>query len=361
LQHTTADPVQQTPKQIEAARGPCGHGAIMLALAMLLLLSELQAPASLRAVMPASRFQFGKVVQGTVVEHDFILKNEGTALLELSRASMTAPILATSLPRNVEPGSQVSLRFKLDTSSLEGPFDGQILLFLNDSDNPGIWLALEGQVVRSIEASPMPTVYLATLLGQPQEGWVELINHDTVPFQVLGIDSAGAKLTTRVKTLEEGRRYRLLVGVSGKAPLGKRSDTLTVRTSSPTTPLVKITVNTYVHDTVYSFPDSVDLGDLPLSAVQADPGLLQRSAQTLMVYQEGGTQFKVSVSTNVPGLILQSEPGSAGDRWQITIAVSPERIQPGPIRGSIVIRTNDPKHEKLTVPVSGSILDKPKS
>jgi hypothetical protein len=151
------------------------------------------------------------------------------------------------------------------------------------------------------------------------------------------------------------------VGVSGKAPLGKRSDTLTVRTSSPTTPLVKITVNTYVHDAVYTFPDSVDLGDLPLSAIQADPGLLQRSAQTLMIYQEGGTQFKVSVSTNVPGLILQSEPGSAGDRWQITIAVSPERIQPGPIRGSIVIRTNDPKHEKLTVPVSGSILDKPKS
>ena len=333
----------------------------MLALAILLLLSELQAPASLRATLPASRFQFGKVVQGTVVEHDFILKNEGAALMELSRVSMTAPILATSLPGNVKPGSQVSLQFKLDTSTLEGPFEGQILLFLNDSDNPEVRLAFEGQVVRSIEASPMPAVHLATLLGQPMEGSVELINHDTAPFQVLGVDSAGAKLETRVQTLEAGRRYRLLVSVGGGAKLGRRSDTLMVKTSSPTTPVVKITVTTYVHDKVYTFPDSVDLGDLPLSAIQADPGLLQRSAQTLMVYQVGGTQFQVSLSTNVPGLILQSEPGSAGDRWQITIAVDPERIQPGPISGSIVIHTNDPKHVKLRVPVSGSILDKPKS
>ena len=340
----------------------------MLALALLLLLSDLPAPVSdlpapalQRASLPASTYQFGKVVQGTVVEHEFILKNEGTALLELSRASMTSPILATSLPRNVEPGSQVALRFKLDTSSLEGPFDGQILLFLNDPDTPEFRLAFEGQVVRSIEVSPMPAVYLATELGQPKDGSVELINHETAPFEVLGIDSAPAKLKTWIDTLKEGRRYRLHVGVGAEAPLGRRIDTLTVRTSSPTTPQLKITVNTYVHDTVYTFPDTVDLGDLPLRAIQADPDLLQRSAQTLMVYRVGGTHFQVSLSTNVPGLVLKSEPGPNGDRWQITIAMDPERVQPGPIRGSIVIKTNDPKHDKLTVPVSGSILDKPKS
>jgi hypothetical protein len=41
--------------------------------------------------------------------------------------------------------------------------------------------------------------------------------------------------------------------------------------------------------------------------------------------------------------------------------MSSERVQPGPIRGSIIIKTNDPKHDKLTIPVSGSILDKPES
>lgn len=333
----------------------------MLALAMLFLLSDLPAPAQQRASLPTSTFQFGKVVQGTVLEHEFTLRNDGTALLELTRASMTSPILATSLPRNVEPGSQAALRFKLDTSSLEGPFDGQIILFLNDPVTPEVRLAFEGQVVRSIEVSPMPAVYLATELGQPKEGSVELLSHEKVPFRVLGIDSAGTKLKTRVEMLKEGRRYRLLVGVSAGAPLGRRSDTLTVRTSSPTTPLLKVTVNTYVHDTVYTFPDAVDLGDLPLLAIEADPGLIQRSAQTLMIYQEGGTHFQVSLSTDVPGLLLRSEPGPNGDRWQVTIAMDPERVQPGRIRGSIVIQTNDPKHRKLTIPVSGSILDKPQS
>jgi hypothetical protein len=77
-----------------------------------------------------------------------------------------------------------------------------------------------------------------------------------------------------------------------------------------------------------------------------------------VVYQVGGTHFQMSLSTNVPGLVLKSEPGPQGDRWQITIAMNPERVQPDPIRGSIVIRTNGPKHQKLTVPVSGSILGK---
>jgi hypothetical protein len=169
----------------------------MLALAMLFLLSELAAPTPRRASLPASTFRFGKVVQGTVVQHEFTLRNDRTALLELSRASMTSPILAIRLPRNVEPGSQVALRFTLDTSSLEGPFDGQILLFLNDPVTPEVQFAFEGQVVRSIKVSPMPAIHLATQLGQPKDGLVELINQETAPFQVLGIDSAEANLKTR--------------------------------------------------------------------------------------------------------------------------------------------------------------------
>jgi len=329
---------------------------VLPALAVLLVLTDAHAMEPPRAALPGTEFHFGKVVRGTVVEHDYTLINEGAALLELSRASMNAPLLATRLPRNVQPGSQATLRFRLDTSTLEGPFDGQITLFLNDPVLPEAHLTFEGEVVPGVEVSPMPAIFLVTQRGERKAASVELINHEPEPLRVLNVENAGAKLKTGIETLEQGRRYRLTVAVSGDEPAGKRSDSLIVKTSSRTTPTLTITANTYVRERVYTFPDAVDLGALRWRDLEADPSFLERVAQTLMVYQVGGAHFQVSLRTDLPALTLKSERGPAGDRWQITVGLNREKIQPGPIRGTLFIQTNDPKHRKLSVPVSGSIL-----
>lgn len=42
-------------------------------------------PVTLSAVLPEARHEFGAVVEGTVVTHDFILQNKGTAPLEIKK------------------------------------------------------------------------------------------------------------------------------------------------------------------------------------------------------------------------------------------------------------------------------------
>lgn len=37
------------------------------------------------AILPDAQHEFGAVVEGTVVTHDFILQNKGTALLEIKK------------------------------------------------------------------------------------------------------------------------------------------------------------------------------------------------------------------------------------------------------------------------------------
>jgi len=56
-------------------------------------------------------------------------------------------------------------------------------------------------------------------------------------------------------------------------------------------------------------------------------------------------------------LKIWSEQGPEGDRWENTIWLAPERVQPGEIEGTIVFQTNDPEVPKLQVPVNGIILD----
>jgi len=117
-----------------------------------------------------------------------------------------------------------------------------------------------------------------------------------------------------------------------------------------------IVANTYLRERVYTFPDAVDFGTIRLSDTERDPELLQRIAQTLMVYQVGGADFSVNLRTDLPQLALRSDRGPLGDRFQNTLTLIQQKLMPGVIQGSIVVETNDKEFPRLVVPVSGDVV-----
>ena len=311
-----------------------------------------------RAVFPETSFRFGKAVRGTVIEHDFVVKNAGSAPLAIEKVRMTPPLMVKSVPAPVMPGAESVLRFTLDTSGLKGAFDGIIRISLNDPDSQEGELTFEGQVVGTVEVAPMPVFIVAAQRGKTKESSVEIINHEPEVLRIERVEHSAERFTTRLETIEEGRRYRLTLALKPDGPGERKADTIVLHTSSKTSPLVRIAAYTYLHERVYTFPDAIDLGSLPITQIRQTPGFLQRVAQTLMVYQSDGSDFQVSLRTDVPGLDLKSERGPNRDRYQTTVTLVADRIQPGPIKGSIVIETSDLQFPKLTVPVSGFILDR---
>jgi hypothetical protein len=101
----------------------------------------------------------------------------------------------------------------------------------------------------------------------------------------------------------------------------------------------------------------LDLGAIPISQIRKNPGLLSMLAQTLMVYQEGGSDFHATLSTDLPMLNLKWERGPKGDRYQATVSFDPDKVKVGSYNGLLLIDTNDPAFPKLTVPISSQILD----
>jgi hypothetical protein len=122
--------------------------------------------------------------------------------------------------------------------------------------------------------------------------------------------------------------------------------------------VLSIAANSYLHERVYTFPDVVDLSALRLGDMHMNPDLLRVVSQTLMVYQWGGSDFKVNFRTDLPVLDLKAERGPKGDRYQTTITLIRDKVQIGPIKGSIFIQTNDPQFPRITVPVSGLIIER---
>jgi hypothetical protein len=305
-----------------------------------------------KAVVSESSFEFPQVIQGQVIEHAFVLRNEGSAPLRIQGVSLTPPLTLARMPAQIGPDQEVALQVKLDTSKVLGVFDGEIEVRLDDPQQPAVTFSVAGSVVPLIELSPRAALFVAGTRGAGGEGSIEIINHDREPLRILKLENPSERFALKLDTLEEGSRYRLTLTMKPDGPGGKAADTIVLHTSNPTRPFLKVSANTYLRERVYTFPDVVDLGAIRLADLKADRA---RLAQTLMVYQQNGTDFGVTFSTDGP-LAIRGERGPKGDRWQATVTIKDEELGPGPIRGSIVVETNDREFGKLTVPVVGTIL-----
>ena len=232
------------------------------------------------------------------------------------------------------------------------------MLSIADADEPNINLTFAGTVYQTVEAVPRGAFFVVTERGQPQEQSIELVSHESDPLEIKSVDYPHDRFATRLETLEAGKRYRLTLRLDGNGAGGRQTDPIIVTTSSRSTPVVRIAANTFVRERVYTFPDSVDLGGVPLNAVDADPALLEKLAQTLMVYRKGAGGFDVKVTSDLDGLDIRAERGPLGDRWQLTMTLKRGSLKPGPLKGTIFIETNDPEFSRLRVPVSGLVIAK---
>ena len=323
---------------------------------VLVALTPRSASASPHAVFVHTSFQFERALSGVVIEHDFTLKNEGSSSLRIANVALTSPLVVTSMPASIPPGAETTVRVRLDTSGLRGHFPGRIKVFLNDASLPEADLSFEGQIVPLIEVSPAPAFFVAARRGEARQASLDVINHEPEPLQIEEVSHMRDRFVTKLETLDEGRRYRLTLILNPDGPSGRHSESIVLKTSSRREPTITVAANTYLRERVYTFPDAVDLGTVRLADIDRDPNLLERLAQTLMVYQFGGSDFSVSVRSDLPELDLSSERGPQRDRFQTTVRLRRDTLKPGDVRGSIVIDTNDAQFPSLVVPVVGSVL-----
>lgn len=298
---------------------------------------------------------FGRVLRGTPVEQELVIENNGDAPVSLTQARMTPPIIATALPGVIAPGGRGTLKFRLDTAKLQGLYEGLIALAESPTSEPASVVKVHGFVVPLLEFQPGPAVFLSLTKGEAKEQAVELVNHDKDPVRVTDVVASSDKVSARVETIEEGRRYRVVVRARGDLAAGRYTEQIALKTSSAAFPKLALQANALVHDRVYMFPESIDMGALPISQLRANPNMLKALAQRLMVYSVGAKDFVVKASTDIPGLELSSQRAPAGDRWQITATLKSDHVRTGPIAGHITIETNDKQFPRLTVPVSGSV------
>lgn len=300
-------------------------------------------------------FRFSQVVSGAVVQHEYALKNNGSAPLRVEKARMTFPLRATQMPAIVLPGEEAVLRFQLETAQLDGLFQGEIVVITDDPANSETRLTFQGDVIPPIQILPLPAFFVASQRGVEKSSHLDILNHLAEPLEILRVENPSSRFKTELETLKPGRHYRVWLTLQRDAPPGRAKEIIRLATSSPTHPELKIPANTLVKERVYTFPDEIDFGLISASRFKAQPELLGRLSKILMIYQAGGNDFQISIRTDVPFLQLRPERSPFQDRYQIEVSIIPGNLKSGSVDGSIVITTNDTEFPLLVVPVKAAI------
>jgi uncharacterized protein DUF1573 len=331
-------------------------GRIWLCLAGLILARLLPAQSEASEHPSPNLYQFGKVGLDAVIQHTFTFSNTGATAIEIRHVQLTPRLVVTKMTSRIEPGAEGKVTVEIQKPLKQMEFDGVVVVhFKNDLRKPETFY-VQGEIVPPVEFIPHKVIFLSTQRGEPKSAVVEIVNHEADPMEILSAQCDQARFTCQIAALEPGRRYRLTLTLKGEGPGAQQTDTIVLPTSSRQRPFLEIKAFSKIRDRVYAFPDSLDFETIDVNYLKAHSGMVGFQTQSLTVFRAGSAGFQISVETDVPFLRVSTHQSPQfKDRFDITASIDPTKLKSGPVKGAIVVLTNDPEFPKLTIPVSGTV------
>src|SRR2546422_169680 len=215
----------------------------------------------------ATAYDFGEVVQGQPVEHEFAWRNTERTALAVDTVITAYASMLLAADSLVPAGGEGKLRLRLDTRRLLGSVNELVKVRYKDAARRPVWFLLRGRVVAPIELAPQDRVYFFTFRGEGPDHEILVVNHQDRPLGLLAVRSDNPRFRVRTDTVAAGSRYRLTVSLDPTTPVGRDSARIELRTDSPQYPSLTIPARAFVDDVVSAFPRAVDFGQIAFNSI----------------------------------------------------------------------------------------------
>ncbi len=298
------------------------------------------ADAAPRLVIDKPVYDFGTVEQGTRVEHAFKIRNDGSASLQVSKVDSSCGCTAgVSADGFVGPGRDTWVTVTFDTSRISGRTSKTVILHSNDPTVPEAALSLTGQVVTDVVVNPTPLY-----LGRIRRG--ETIRRELVisagrpgaPHNVIDVETETPVVRAYVEPGETADQQRVVVEITPNLPLGRFTDELRVRTTSPRQPIVIIPVFGSVESDLAALPPQVTFD------------LARDEAHDVQVSNRSGHPVAVTHVTATPPIAYDLTTVKAGLEWLLRLRLT-SRPPDDWKEGAVELFTDHPVEDRVVVPV----------
>ncbi|HTG34260.1 MAG TPA: DUF1573 domain-containing protein [Thermoanaerobaculia bacterium] len=298
----------------------------------------------------------GTVSKGDKIVHDFVIKNEGDADLQITNVQPACGCTVADFDKVIKPGQTGKVHAVVDSSTFSGPISKGVSVFTNDPEHPQIELTIHAKVEPYISIKPGYARYI-TVQGEPLEGNIAqtLWAPDGTSWDITGVDSPFPFLAVTFHEAKpeerlpdaKGKQWKVEMKLSNQAKVGPLSDYVTVHTNHPKQKIVQIPVSGFVRPVVAATPPNADFGKIELK---------EPLKKALNIRNFATEPIKVtSVDPTLPkGIETKLETLEEGREYQVRIILNPE-LAKGPFLGKLVIHTDSPKVPVLEVEVKGIV------
>jgi len=285
-------------------------------------------------------YDFGTVLEGTPVKHEFTVRNTGQADLIIGQVqSSCGCTVAQSDKKRLAPGEATQLPVTFDTRHEKGPATRRIDVYTNDPQTPDLALTLQGTVRMESEATPSEIMFDSVHKGSEQTREVAISYHGTArDFSVTKVSNSNPNIAV---TQQPG--FKLKVDLLKTMPPGPFQDTIQIATTGRP---IEVPVFGRI------------VGDLVAEPAQVSFGILAHGGGAMRIVRltnNGSRPVSIKeVSSTNPAVTAQSAPITAGKQYKITLQLR-KGTPDGQLRGQLVIKTDDPGQASLTVPFYGIV------
>lgn len=332
--------------------------AILALCALFVAAATLFAAGKPKAVAVEPINEAGTVSKGDKISHDFLIKNEGDADLEIVNVQPACGCTVAEFDKTIAPGQTGKVHAVVDTAGFNGPISKGLTVFTNDPDTPQLELTVRAKVQPYISARPGYARYV-TVQGEATQGsiaqtiWApdgssfDLVQVES-PFPYLKVSFREAKPEERVTDAKAtGKQWRIEMTLSNDAKVGALADYVTIHTNHPKQKLVQIPVSGFVRPVMAVTPPVADFGKVDLK----EP--LRRA---LNVRNFATEPIKITgLDQSIPGVEAKVEPVEDGREYEVFVTLKPE-LGKGPFNGKLLIRTDSPKTPLIEVELKGIVL-----
>lgn len=293
-------------------------------------------------VCPQPILAFGGVYPDAVVRHGFVLTNQGSRLVRVTKVNATCGCAKAAMSTSDIPaGKSATLDVVVDFKGRRGYLQKSIYVTTDEPGAQPLQLEIRGTVLVPIEVQPEGLHFGTVGVEGTLEREVLLNAVGTNEFTVLSVTPSSTQMTATCETLESGKRYKVRVSSEGPRAFGSTMASVRVATDNARMPQVDIPVAMYVAGDIVVVPAL-------LLAVPSATNVVKTSSLTL--YSPSGKRFKVTgIQCPGDGGMTAGVSTVTADRVRIEVKTR------GPLTGiggnALRIETDLPAMREVLVPV----------
>lgn len=289
-------------------------------------------------------YDFGTVLNGSPVSHVFKLRNAGQGKLIIGQVMPSCGCTAAK-PTKTElaPGESSEIRVTLSTSALSGHSDHTVMIATNDPDHPMTTLTMVGDVRMQVTATPADIDFGRVAHGQAEVREVTLTALKQPGFEVEKIANSNPNIKVERTASAADHGVGLKISLAGTMPVGAFVDTVDIATN-------RVPVKVAVYGTVTG-PISVDPPQVSFGIVPH----LGSAERIVRITNSGPRPVKlIGMASSNQSVAASIELLTPGKEYKLTVLLR-KNTPDGQVRGQLVIKTDDPEQQTVTIPYYGIV------